>query len=162
MTFLPRRHDTIDTFQSPPTVLDVLLPYIKKDWIVWECACGRGNLVKRLFQEGYTTIATDITTGLDFPTQEPGFPYEIVLTNLPYFLKNEFLQRCYDLGKPFALLLPVNALDTPKRQGLYKDYGLDVLLLPSQVSFRNLDGKHARFVCGWFTRGILPKPLIFT
>ena len=150
MSLLPRRRDDIDDFQSPPEVLDCLIPYLPKDDIIWEPACGQKLLVKKLAQAGYWTIGTDILHGQDFFTYEPGFPFELIVTNPPYSLKNEFLERCYDLGKPFALLMPINALDTCKRQRLYKQYGLEMLVLSSQVTFHNTAGKAARFVCAWF------------
>ena len=162
MSLLPRRHDDMDDFQSPPEVLNPILPYIPQSWIVWEPASGKGNLVRKLTQAGYWTIGTDILHGQDFFTYEPGFPYECTITNPPFTVKNEFLERCYALGKPFALLMPINALDTSKRQCLYKQHGLEILMLPSQVTFHNTAGKAARFVCAWFCYKVLPCPLKFT
>lgn len=159
---MPRRTDDIDDFQSPAAILDPLLPYLNPTWIVWECCAGEGNLVKKLTQEGFWTIGTDILHGQDFFTYEPGFPFELILTNPPFTLKNQFLERCYALGKPFALLMPIHALDTYQRQRLYKQHGLEILMLPSQVTFHNTAGKAARFVCAWFCRGILPQQLKFT
>ena|SRR5215510_4835880 len=162
MSLLPRRRDDIDDFQSPPEILDPLIPYLPKDYIIWEPCCGGKSLVKKLTQEGFWTIGTDILTGHDFLTQDCPFIFECVITNPPYSLKNKFLERCYDLGKPFALLMPINALDTCKRQRLYKQYGLEMLMLPSQVTFHNTAGKAARFVCAWFCYKVLPCPLKFT
>ena len=162
MSLLPRRRDDIDDYQSPPCVLDPLLPFITPASIVWECASGKGNLVRRLTEAGHWVIRTDILTGTNFLTDEAPFIYDLVVTNPSFILKDEFLQRCYELGKPFALLMPLAALDTVKRQSLYKRHGLEVLILRSQVTFKNLAGKSARFVCGWFCHGILPHPLIFS
>lgn len=47
-------------FQTPPISLKPLLPYLKRDWLVWECAEGKGNLTKTLIEEGYNVIGTDI------------------------------------------------------------------------------------------------------
>ena len=43
-------------FQTPPIALKPLLPYLKRDWLVWECAEGKGNLTKTLIEEGYDVI----------------------------------------------------------------------------------------------------------
>ena len=40
-------------FQTPVFAINPLLPYIKKDWTVWECACGKGNLVKAFKEKDY-------------------------------------------------------------------------------------------------------------
>jgi hypothetical protein len=143
-------------------VLDPLLPFITPASIVWECASGKNKLVRRLTEAGHWVIHTDILTGTNFLTDDAPFIYDLVVTNPPFTLKNEFLQRCYSLDKPFALLMPINALDTCKRQCLYKQHGLEILMLPSQVTFHNTVGKAARFVCAWFCRGILPQQLKFT
>jgi len=37
-----------DEFQTPKYALDPLLPFLKKDWIIWECAWGKGSLAKHL------------------------------------------------------------------------------------------------------------------
>jgi len=162
MSLLPRRRDDIDDFQSPSEILEPLIPYIPKHWIVWEPCAGKGNLVRKLHREGYATMKSDILRGQDFLTWEPAFPYEAIVTNPPFSKKFEFLQRCYDLQKPFALLMSIAALDTVKRQSLYKQRGIELLVLPKQVDFRNLSGKIARFACAWFCHGVLSHPLIFS
>ena len=35
-------------FQTPVKALEPLVLYLKKEWIIWECACGKGNLAKNL------------------------------------------------------------------------------------------------------------------
>jgi len=162
MSLLPRRRDDIDDYQSPPCVLDPLLPFLTPASIVWECASGKNKLVRRLTEAGHWVIHTDILTGTNFLTDEAPFIYDLIVTNPPFTLKDEFLQRCYELEKPFALLMPINALDTCKRQRLYKQYGLEMLMLPSQGTFHNTAGKAARFVCAWFCYKVLPCPLKFT
>src|SRR5574344_195369 len=42
----PLRQGSSDDFQTPPIALKPLLPYLKSDWRIWECACGNGNLVR--------------------------------------------------------------------------------------------------------------------
>lgn len=145
-----------DDFQTPPEALDPLLPYIPEDSLVWECACGNKNLVKGLHNAGFPVIASDILTGQDFLTWEPDFPYELILTNPPYSLKNEFLERCYSLGKPFALLMPLTALESKKRQSLYREHGLELIILPKRIAFETPSGCKSSpwFSVAWFTYGL--------
>lgn len=35
-----------DDFQTNPSALDVLTPHLNPQWRVWECAAGKGNLVR--------------------------------------------------------------------------------------------------------------------
>ena len=106
-------------FQTPPEALTPLLHYLKKDFVIWECACGNGNLVKELKKKGFKVISTDIKTGKDFLKYEPK-QYDCIITNPPYSLKYEFLKRAYKLNKPFAFLLPLTTFETSKRQDLMK------------------------------------------
>lgn len=36
----PMGRGRADDFQTPPKALKPLIPYLKKDWVVWECAEG--------------------------------------------------------------------------------------------------------------------------
>lgn len=107
-----------DDYQTPPIALTPLLPHLKKNWIIWECAAGEGSLVKALRKEGYKVIATDIHSGKDFLNYEPR-DYDCIITNPPFSLKQEFLERAYCLGKPFAFLLPLTTLESEKRQRFF-------------------------------------------
>lgn len=141
-----------DDFQTPAVALRPLLGFLRKNWTIWECAAGRGNLVKGLESEGLKVIATDILTGYDFLKWQPD-EYDCIVTNPPYSLKERFLYRCYDLKKPFALLLPLTALETAKRQKLYQKHGLELILFDKRIDFEVPSGKESKswFATAWFT-----------
>ena len=124
----PMKNISSDDFQTPAFALSPLLPYLDKNKVIWECASGNGNLANALKNLGYKVVATDISEGKDFLSYAPDY-YDIILTNPPYSLKNEFLARAYSLGKSFALLLPLTFLETQFRQNLFKRYGIEILLL---------------------------------
>ena len=85
---------------------------------IWECACGNGNLVDVLNKNGFKVIASDLKdrgygmTGIDFlhTTESYG---NIILTNPPYSLANEFILHALDI-LPYAglyiALMNVNTL----------------------------------------------------
>lgn len=142
-------------FQTPKEALLPLLPYLKKDWLIWECACGRGNLVNELNGKGFLTEGTDILTGHDFLTWKPN-KFDCIITNPPFSIKQQFLQKCYELQKPFALLLPLTTFETKKRQDLFKKYGLEVILFDKRINFETPSGKGSGswFATAWFTWGL--------
>ena len=35
-----------DDYQTPESALSILAPFLIKNWIVWECASDKGNLVR--------------------------------------------------------------------------------------------------------------------
>lgn len=72
-----------DDFQTPPCALEPLLPYLKKEWVIWECAEGRGNLTAALRVAGYEVFGSDVLSGQDFLHWQPD-RFDCIVTNPPY------------------------------------------------------------------------------
>ena len=72
-----------------------------------------------LSSKGYNVIGSDITRGFDFLKNNMEQHFDMIITNPPYSLKDKFIEKCYEYGKPFALLLPLTALEGIKR-GIFK------------------------------------------
>ena len=49
-------------FQTPPEALIPLLPYLRREWTIWECAMGEGNLVRAFFGMGWSIMGSDKST----------------------------------------------------------------------------------------------------
>ena len=75
-------------------------------------------------------------------------------------MKNEFLRKCYEYNKPFALLLPITALEGKERNKLYKDNGLEIIVLDKRINFMK-HKKNVWFNTSWFCRGMATKQLNF-
>lgn len=152
-----------DNFQTPKEALDVLIPHLDKNWTIWECASGKGNLVNGLRDKDYIVVSSDILKGLDFLT-DPTPIFDCIITNPPYSLKEKFLERCYELGKPFALLMPLTSLESEKRQKLYRKHGIQLIIPNKRYNFETPSGKGSSswFATAWFTYGLnLPSELNF-
>ena len=122
----------------------------------------------RVFQrEGFDVIYSHLQTKDFFTyTKEDVSNVDIIISNPPFSIKDKVLERVYELGKPFALLLPQNSLQGKKRTGLFIKYGLEYLGFDSRICFytRNeLDaikmGNH--FASGYFCKGVLEEKLVF-
>lgn len=165
MTKPPLRRGGANDFQTPKEAINPLLPYLNKDWIIWECASGNGNLVKSFTEKGFSVIESDILTGKNFLTYEP-LRFDCIITNPPFSIKQKFLERAYELDKPFAFLLPLTTLETAKRQELFKKYGLQIILFDKRINFETPDGMNNNsswFATAWFTNKLnLPKELNYT
>ena len=161
----PLRNNSMDDFQTPPEALTTLLPFINKDWVIWECAVGKANLFSALASKGYNVIGTDINRepSLDFLREEPLLPYDMVLTNPPYSLKDEFLKRAYNLGKPFAFLMPLTSLEGRNRQKLFSTYGVQLIIPGRRINFQTPDGRGSGswFMAAWFTWQLTDKAMNF-
>lgn len=148
--------------QTPPKAIDILAPYINPGWLIWECACGKGNLVKRLEELDFTVVGSDAE--IDFIYDKPLPGVDCIITNPPYNVKDKFIYRCYELGKPFALLLPLTALESERRQSLYRRHGIELLIPNKRFNFETPSGQGSGswFATAWFTWGLdLPDQLTF-
>lgn len=120
-----------DTFQTPPHALECLYPFISLDTAIWECAAGKEYLlVDALSKYGYSVIGTDIQEGanLDFFSFDPqtawGMVWDVLITNPPYStsVRYPWIRRCFELGKPWALLVPYETTFAKAFQVLFHQY----------------------------------------
>ncbi len=171
------RSNSPDDFQTEAAAVDFLHPYIPRKMgfvmpVVWEPACGKGNLVQALRDQGYVVNGTDIKTGHDFMETKPPEGTECIITNPPFSMKDEFLGRCYNIGIPFALLMPITTFDSIERRSMMDEFGVEVILPPRRIKFetpnheqRIADGKKpltAWFYSAWFTWGFnIGSQLVF-
>jgi hypothetical protein len=152
-----------DELYTPSNAIIPLIKYLSKELIIWECAekeSEDGNITKTLRENGYQVITTSIHNGYDFLNCKVPEEINCIITNPPFSLKNEFLKRCYDLKLPFALLLPIQALDTKQRFEYYSKYGLDLMIFDKRVNYIGSNGSPP-FASAWFTNKILPDKLVF-
>ncbi|MDA8055724.1 MAG: class I SAM-dependent methyltransferase, partial [Thermoplasmatales archaeon] len=113
-------------------------------------------------KEGFEVVTTDIHQGYDFLKFQPE-DFDIIVTNPPYSLKDKFLRRAYELGKPFAFLLPLTTLEGRARQAMFASHGISLLIPDRRTNFITPDGKGCGswFLTAWFTWQLLEKDLVF-
>jgi len=147
-----------DEFYTPAYAVSPLLPYLPSNQVIWECAWGTGELAKHLRAAGHNVVGEG---GMDF-MKEPPPRWDIIVTNPPYSHKNAFLERAYSLGKPFAFLLPVEALGGGGVR-LYRQHGIELLVPSKRINFYDAHGQAnaASFPTAWFCWKLLPSPLVF-
>lgn len=158
----PMKQGSSNDFQTPVIALNPLIPYLNPLWTIWEPAAGKGNLVRGLKEKGFNVFSSDILTGVDFLVSD--YPVDCIITNPPFSLKQQFLERCYKLKKPFALLLPLTTFETPKRQKLFRENGVQIIFFNKRINFETPSGNGSGswFATAWFTWGLnLPKELNF-
>ena len=114
----------VDICQTPPHAIEPLLPYLKKDWVIWESAAGPEQILAKTFVNlGYDVIATDLLYGEEFNyfTYSPAF-YDIEITNMPFSVKYEWLSKAFSRSKRFCLIAPYETTFAEKWQKLFKQY----------------------------------------
>lgn len=78
---------------------------------VWEPACGQGHMARDLKLEGFRVRPTNLenmgygAVYRDFLSEPPVEDYDWIITNPPFSLSVQFIERAHHFGKPFAFLL---------------------------------------------------------
>ena len=156
-----------DTFQTPNYATDLIIPYIPKSVKrIWEPAAGEGRLAGRLEQSGYRVWRSDIrklnekTTIYNFISEEVlEFPIDgynlAIITNPPFSIKEEFIERCLEYNIPWALL--INA-DYSGKQIDWIKRGCEKLIPNRRIDFitptgRNGKTSSSQFHTMWLTYG---------
>jgi hypothetical protein len=157
--FKDRFGGTNNEVYTPEIAILPLLPYLKKGWVVWDCAFGSGRLAKHFTREFFKVVGNK---DIDF-LKHDFLDYDIIVTNPPYSLKDKFLERAFEIGKPFAFLLPTTALGEQKRGKLFRKYGIQLIVPDKRINFEIPSGKKsAWFHTSWFCYKLsLPKDLMF-
>jgi hypothetical protein len=147
-----------DFYQTPYSMTKQLLEVEKFKEPILEPACGQGAIIKELIKNNYKAIKgfdLSFDQSFDFLGSCTKFPSSI--TNPPFSLANEFIEKCYEVcTDKFALLMPLVYLHGQKRyeQGLFR--GLTKVYvftrMPMLTSEVRADGKYntGMQVYAWF------------
>ncbi len=147
-----------DETYTPPEALNHIFPYLDKELTYYDCTSNTSmNIVNHLTDSGFKCLSSE---GRDFLIDEPP-ECDVILTNPPYSIKDKFIHRCYDLGKPFALLMPVNTIQGIGRGNRFENEGIELLVLNKRITFLS-GGTSPSFGVAWFCRNVLPEKLLFS
>ncbi len=143
-----------DQCQTPIEAMDPLWVHLLSRWKLWECACGKQNLSRGMAERGFEVIASDTDPRVNPPIVQNFFhwqpdAWDCIVTNPPFTLKFEWLERCYALGKPFALLLRLEVWGAATAQRLFEKHGVEVILLDKRINFET-PGKDGGKTGAWF------------
>lgn len=122
-------------------------------------------MVNYMIEQGYDVTGTDILQGFDFI--DPLCPkprHDLIIENPPYSIKDKFISRCYEIGKPWALLLPISAMGEQERVRMYKKYGIQVFLPKARIEFITPNGTEGGgwFYAAWFCSGFgFPQDIMY-
>lgn len=157
-----------DLYETPEWVTEALIPHLPTtSCVVWEPAAGSGKMVSALMKSGFDVVASDIETGCDFLSVMNPRPIRAIITNPPYELANEFVQRALG-GVPnngfVAMLLRTDFDHAKTRQHLFRDhraFSKKVVLTKRIVWFEPEPGEkgkspsfnHAWFIWDWKHEG---------
>lgn len=154
-----------DEVYTPEYAVQPLLKYLKDNSTIWCPFDKEDSAYVQIFRAaGHRVIATHIDNGQNFFTYEPDEHYDIIISNPPFSIKDDILKRLSELRKPFAILLPLPALQGQKRFP-YLKYA-QALIFDKRINFfKNKETKEIlkgiSFASIYVCRGLLPRDLIF-
>jgi hypothetical protein len=151
-TKMKEKYDDLYTPEKAvyPLIRLIMKTPIYSATIIWEPCDAGGSKITQVFKDNaiFDVRSTCITTGLDFLVDKPDFYFDYIITNPPYSLKEQFLERCYEIGKPFALWLPLTTLEGVHRGEMFRERGINVMVLDHRLDFT---GKKSNwFNASWF------------
>ena len=96
---VPLRERRGDCYDTPIVAVSALLRCESLPHLVWEPACGVGNIVTVLRNAGHEVIATDLNSrgcsdscsGIDFLLFNPRYACDAIVTNPPFALAEHHL-----------------------------------------------------------------------
>lgn len=179
----PEQRADDDFYTTDPRALQTFAHYYRLDRVVWEPACGTGNLSRVLESICEKVYSSDLKnrgygeSGIDFLACDrvPDGVTSIV-TNPPYSLANEFIKHAMDIlpvnGTYIALMNLSYLAGKERRQSIYNQRWLEAIYIHSgRIScWRNdmKDGHSSPVNYAWFvfrkpenmTDGLSDQPII--
>ena len=158
-----------DEYYTPREAVLPIVKYINKgnkpQYTIW-CPFDseQSEYVKCIREAGHKVIATHIDNGQNFFYYEPDEWYDAIISNPPFSLKDDVLRRLNELGKPYAILLPLPTLQGQKRFEYLKES--QALIFDKRINFWQ-DEAHTKMVKGvafasiYVCKDFLPQDLIF-
>jgi hypothetical protein len=92
---------------------------------------------------------------------------DYIISNPPYSHKGEVLQRLFDIGKPFAMLVGVVGLfESQMRFDMFKSHDFEIMYMNRRIAyFKSYDEKkpslNPPFSSVYVCRFMLPKQIVF-
>lgn len=149
-----------DEYATPPYAVYPVLEFISKKKFkkIW-CPFDKDDsyYVRILKNAGYEVINTHIETGRDFFNTD--IDCDVIISNPPYSIKDDVLERLYFLNKPFMMLLPIPALQGKRRYNFFERYGLELLLFDKRIMYG--DKMTHCFATGYFCYKVLDNKIEF-
>lgn len=124
-----------DEFYTPRYAIEPILKYIKPNSKIWCPFDTEESLfVEMLKADGHTVVNTHIANGENF--FDTSVECDYIISNPPYSIKGDVLQRLFDIGKPFAMLIGVVGLfESQKRFNMFKGNNFEVMYLNKRVAY---------------------------
>lgn len=156
-----------DEFYTPEYAIEPIEKYLKKETTIWCPFDTKESLYVKYFEKmGYKVISTHLEDGINFFDCEiPKCDY--IISNPPYSLKTEVLQRLFELKIPFAMLVGVVGIfESQKRFNMFKENDFEIMYFNKRIAyFKSYEEQkpslNPPFSSVYICQNILPKQIVF-
>lgn len=85
----------------------------------------------------------------DFLDRDVTYEFDFVITNPPFSIKDDVIERCLEYGKPTMLVLPMDSLGGVKRHSLFKSFkSFPKVYIPTRrVNYVDVNGVKRKGAC---------------
>lgn len=128
-----------DMYYTPPEAIEPVIPLLSTFKKIWDPASGKGHITQILQKHGHDVLETDVSMASehDFLVYKQTTPYDCIVCNPPFSLKRPFLERCFELKKPFMMLVPLNMLETVGGREILKTNEFSIVFPRRNINYIN-------------------------
>lgn len=128
-----------DEYMTPFSAWDNIKHFLPKDKVLWEAFYGNGQSFNNLRQLGFTVVGGEDE---DFFQHNKG---DVVVSNPPFTLVPEIVERLIALDKPFVLIMPNPKIHTQCIRKLFSTHHLQIIIPRKRIQFEKIvDGKKSK------------------
>lgn len=123
-----------DEYYTPPCLWENIRQYLPgPQQIVWEAFSGNGQSGQILTELGCTVVQGKHIDFFD-PYNGVVDKYDVIVSNVPFSIKQDVLRRLKDLDKPFIIIMPASTMFTKYLRELF-DNNLQLIIPRSRMHF---------------------------
>jgi hypothetical protein len=119
-----------DDYMTPKYAWENIKQYIPNDKVIWEAFYGDGKSGEYLKEMGFNVIHEKI----DFFKDNERPEFDILVSNPPFSLSKEIMDKLFEIDKPFILIFPSSKINTQYFRK-WKNKGLQIIIPRKRIHF---------------------------
>lgn len=125
-----------DEFYTPYYAVEPILKYMKPESkILCPFDTEDSVFVKTFKERGHLVVSSHVSNGEDFFNIDLS-GYDYIISNPPYSLKGKVLEKLFESGTPFAMLVGVVGLfESQHRFNMFKSNKFEIMYLNKRVAY---------------------------
>ena len=136
----PKNYKGNDDFYTQQSTWKLIEPFIPKDKIIYEGFYGDGKSGDYLKDLGCTKVMHENKDFFDYADK---IQYDILISNIPFSIKRDILNKLYEINKPFIVIMPYEVIFY-KYFDKYKTKDTQLIIPKQRLNFIK-DGKVKKF-----------------